>query len=205
MFNKVDFYYILPAKYINYQNTLSSLNINKGNLTELLDQTSNNKLFCREDDKNDIDYNYFIELIKLNNDICIYIVDNDLPSDKNIAGCCIFSIEHFDEKDNISIWGICVPYSSSKKYGTQLLNKLKQFTKYSNIDNIQLSAGKNYINFYKKNDFIPLYNDDEMDEESTPIPMIYHIKGGKKKNKRKIRNKSKRIKKLKRKSRRSRK
>jgi hypothetical protein len=202
MSNKIQFYYTLPSKYSEYENTLLKLDINKGNLTELLNQVKNNKQFCREEDENDINYEYFIESIELNNDICLYIVDLDIPDNFNIAGCCVFSIQDIDEKKSILIWGICVPNRSPKKYGTQILNKLKQFGKYSNINNIQLSAGKNYINFYKKNNFV-LLNDE--DEEDTSIPMIYQIKGGKKNNKsikRKIKKKNKII--INRKSRKSR-
>ena len=163
----VDFYYILSSKYGYYVDSLHAIGIDEGDYKNILREVTNNPHFCR--DSESIEYWYFLELVQLSSkrDLCIYIEDQ-----QQIVGCCIISIEN----NEIIIWGLCVPVASPKKYGSLILNKIKEFGKKAGLKLISLSAHKSVLAFYTKNGFAPSDEDEDYERES--IPMKYSLLSG---------------------------
>ena len=140
-------YYINPFN--KYNNEFEELGYKKGNLNELLRIIKLNPLFCR--DQKAISYDYFIKSIS--QDAVIYITDDENVSYNNyIVGCCTIYI-NIVRNSNITITGLCVPFSSDKKYGTVLLNIVKKLGEKIKSFVINLAAMDSNKDFYLKNGF----------------------------------------------------
>lgn len=182
----IEYYYNNP--FPMYNSTIQKLGIKKGNKDELLDVIKNNPLFCR--DQKAIEYDYFVEGIEKY--IALYIKDNE-----NIVGCAtIYKGKYYG--DDIEIIGICVPISSEKKYGTLLLNKIKEIANKFGSKKIGLSAKDSNKEFYLKNGFLidarlkpEIYSRGVSDSEiDYDLDMSYTLNktGGKKRKTNKKRN-----------------
>lgn len=185
----IEYFYINP--FPMYSSIFEKLSIKKGNKDELLSVIKNNPLFCRK--QKAISYDYFIESIEKY--ISLYIKDNE-----NIVGCATFYKGKY-YGDDTEITGICVPISSEKKYGTLLLNKLKEIANKFGSKKIGLAAKDSNKDFYLKNGFVvdarfkpEIYDrrapDSEIDYDLDMSHTINRTGGNKKTNK-KRNNKSK--------------
>jgi predicted GNAT family N-acyltransferase len=144
----IEYYYINPFN--KYNKAFEELGYKKGNINELLRIIKINPLFCRN--QKAINYDYFIKSIS--QDAVIYITDDENVSYNNyIVGCCTLYINS-SSNSNITITGICVPFSSEKKYGTLLLNAVKRIGEKIKSDVIYLGAKDSNKDFYLKNGFI---------------------------------------------------
>ena len=123
-----------------------------------------------------------------------------IKDDENIVGCATFYKGKY-YGDDTEITGICVPFSSEKKYGTLLLNKIKEIANKFGSKKIGLAAKDSNKDFYLKNGFVvdarlkpEVYDrrapDSEIDYD---LDMSHTINrtGGKKKTNRKRKYKSK--------------
>jgi hypothetical protein len=163
---------------------------NKGNLNskQLSTEIINNKNFCREELS--ITVSDLISYIF--NGITLYIENNN-----QLKGVINFDIN----VDTIIIYGLCVPLPSIG-VGSKLINCVKKFASLNNCKNIKLSCYGNVVDFYKRNGFIVVsqnefiddsdnesyneyeYDNDNESEKKIKYNMIYTINyGGKKKNK----------------------
>jgi hypothetical protein len=198
----IEYYYINP--FVKHNNVLEELGCKKGNVNELLRVIKLNPKFCRN--QKAINYDYFIK--SLSQDVVIYITDGENTSYNNyIVGCCTIYINS-SYNSNLTVTGICVPFSSEKKYGTLLLNMVKRLGEKIKSKQINLGAKDSNSNFYLKNGFkinkryLPeKYNRFDSDSEiDYDVDMIYtfNYSGGKKRKTIKRNNVRKKNKSLKR-------
>ena len=185
----IEYYYTNP--FTMYNSIFQKIGIIKGNKDELLSVVKNNPLFCR--DQKAITNDYFIKTIE--KELGLYIKDNG-----NIVGCATFYKGKY-YGDDTEITGICVPINSEKKYGTLLLNKIKEIASKFGSKKIGLSAKDSNKEFYLKNGFSvdarlkpEIYDTEVPDSEiDYDLDMSYTINrsGGKKKTNKKRKYKSK--------------
>ena len=169
----IEYYYLCdnPDEEIS-ENIIRNANLKQGNYDTLYNQIKSNPNFCKEKEQSGIDYNFFLE--NIGKDPTVYIIDTDIQDiNKNIVGATFFCSGPF-----LMIFGICVPIKSDKKYGTLLINKLKQLAYGIGSRGIALSTIRYNIEFYKKNGFEIFTDDINLDNA---ISMIYYINtsGGK--------------------------
>jgi GNAT superfamily N-acetyltransferase len=198
----IEYFYITP--YVDYNAIFEESGCKKGNLDELLRIVKMNPAFCRN--QKAIGYNYFTRI--LTSESVIYITDNEGVSYNNyIVGACAIRIDK--KYTDINIIGLCVPFSSDKKYGTLLINKVKDITKKLGFKTIMLGAKDSNKEFYEKNGFFvtnrskpEIYNrrapDSEIDYD-VDMSFTFNDRGGRRKirktnKKRKYKSKTRRFK-----------
>ena len=195
----IEYYYLNP--FVKYNEIFEQLGCKKGNKNELLRVIKLNPKFCRN--QKAINLDYLIQSIS--RDVVIYITDGEGTSYNNyIVGCATIYLNS-RYNNNITITGICVPFSSDKKYGTLLLNMIKNIGTKIGSKQINLAAKDSNADFYLKNGFtinkkyLPEIRSRSSDVIDYDLDMVYIFNktGGKKrKTYKKRNNKLKTIKKL---------
>lgn len=144
----IEYYYI--DRLGKYSSVFEESGCKKGNKNELLRVIKLNPKFCRN--QKAINLDYFIQSI--DRDLVIYITDGEGTSYNNyiVGASTIYLNSRYN--NNITITGICVPFSSDKKYGTLLLNMIKNIGKKIGSKQINLAAKDSNADFYLKNGFI---------------------------------------------------
>ncbi len=186
----IEYYYLNP--FVKYNEIFEQLGCKKGNKNELLRVIKLNPKFCRN--QKAINLDYLIESIS--RDVVIYITDGEGTSYNNyiVGAATIYLNSRYN--NNITITGICVPFSSDKKYGTLLLNMIKNIGKKIGSKQINLAAKDSNADFYLKNGFtinkryLPEMQSRSSNEIDYDLDMIYTFNktGGKKKKTHKKRN-----------------
>ncbi len=190
----IEYYYLNP--FVKYNEIFEQLGCKKGNKNELLRVIKLNPKFCRN--QKAINLDYLIESIS--QDVVIYITDGEGTSYNNyiVGAATVYINSRYN--NNITITGICVPFSSDKKYGTLLLNMIKNIGTKIGSKQINLAAKDSNADFYLKNGFIinkrylPEIRSRSSDKIDYDLDMSYTLNktGGKKrKTYRKRNNKSK--------------
>ena len=186
----IEYYYLNP--FVKYNEIFEQLGCKKGNKNELLRVIKLNPKFCRN--QKAINLDYLIESIS--RDVVIYITDGEGTSYNNyIVGCATIYLNS-RYNNNITITGICVPFSSDKKYGTLLLNMIKNIGKKIGSKQINLAAKDSNADFYLKNGFsinkryLPEIQNRSSNEIDYDLDMVYAFNktGGKKRKTYKKRN-----------------
>jgi len=186
----IEYYYLNP--FVKYNEIFEQLGCKKGNKNELLRVIKLNPKFCRN--QKAINLDYLIQSIS--RDVVIYITDGEGTSYNNyIVGCATIYLNS-RYNNNITITGICVPFSSDKKYGTLLLNMIKNIGKKIGSKQINLAAKDSNADFYLKNGFsinkryLPEIQSRSSNEIDYDLDMVYAFNktGGKKRKTYKKRN-----------------
>ena len=140
-------------------------------INELVNEIRTNPVFCRSQEA--ITQSYFER--KLYTDITIFIRDPDLMN-KIVGALTLELINHRDANYPIEIFisALCVPNSSSKKYGSQLINKVKQLAARMGINGIYLEACRKNCHFYRKLGFRISQEESEQPTKRDPI-LFYYI------------------------------
>lgn len=186
----IEYYYLNP--FVKYNEIFEQLGCKKGNKNELLRVIKLNPKFCRN--QKAINLDYLIESIS--QDVVIYITDGEGTSYNNyiVGTATIYLNSRYN--NNITITGICVPFSSDKKYGTLLLNMIKNIGTKIGSKQINLAAKDSNADFYLKNGFIinkrylPEIRSRSSDKIDYDLDMVYTFNktGGKKRKTYKKRN-----------------
>jgi hypothetical protein len=183
----VEFYYYIPEQvresYINVDDDDDYYNIDSyfdqeilnmrsvDEIDELINEIRENPTFCRSQEA--ITQSYFER--KLYTDITIFIRDSDFMN-KIVGALTLELINHRDANYPIEIFisGLCVPSSSPKRYGTQLINKVKQLANVMSINGIYLEACRKNCNFYRKLGFRISEEESELPSKTDPM-LFYYI------------------------------